>query len=125
MTKQAEDRAARLLPNGQPLYVRVYDNEGETFDCYTVVFTGRYPKNNREFMYLGMSANPFDPQGFGQHGFSNRIPIDLGHTSRGNLKWPPEIGRKCHLGKRIAFSDLPPDCQQLVLSDYKDLWSLT
>lgn len=123
MTRK-EDRAVRLLPNGQPRYVRVYDNGGETFDCFTAVFTGRYPKNDQECVYLAMSTNPFDPQGYGMHGFSNRIPIDVGHTSLGNLKWPPVIGGKCHLGKRISFADLPPDCKSFVLSEYKDLWGI-
>ena len=32
--------------------------------------------------------------------------------------------RKCHLGTRIPFTDLPEDCQRLVVSDYMDLWNL-
>lgn len=34
----------------------------------------------------------------------------------------PAIGRKCHLGRRIRFQDLPADCQKLVLSDYREIW---
>ena len=76
--------------------VRVYDNDGKTYDRYTAVFT---EKMNDEFVYLGMSQNPCHPQGFGQHGFS-RTPIDR-PTSK-------------HLGKRIKFDLLPIDCQRLV-----------
>ena len=105
-----ESRSERLLPGGVPRYIRCYDNGGESFDRYTVVFTGRYrKKTGGEFWDLGMSANPFHPQGFGQHG-SNREQID----------WPT-YG---HLGKKIKFQDLPEDCQKLVMDDYRYLWDL-
>lgn len=104
------ERAARLLPGGKPRYVRVYDNGGESFDRYTVVFTGRYRhKTGGSFWYLGMSARPFHPQGFGQHGESDR-QIDY-----------PTYG---HLGKKISFDGLPADCQRCVLQTYRDLWDL-
>ncbi len=100
-------RTERLMPNGVPKYVRCYDNEGPA-DHYTVVFTGRYA--GREGCdYLGMSAQPFHPQGIGQHGSSEHM-IDR-----------PRYG---HLGKRISFRDLPEDCQTLVLSDYRTIWDL-
>lgn len=53
-----------------------------------------------------MSSMPFHPQGFGQHG-----EIE-----------DPRGGK--HLGKRIKFAELPEDCQKLVVSDYKDIWSI-
>lgn len=77
--------------------VRIYDNGGKTFDQYTVVFT---KKVNGEYMFLGMSSNPFHPQGFCQHGFSSII-ID-----RPKYK---------HLGKKIKTEDLPKDCQYAVM----------
>lgn len=113
-----QQRRESLLPGGAPKYVRVYDNGGETFDRYTVLFTGRYagrPVGRTE--YVGMSENPCHPQGFGQHGEIEGVP----DAQRG---WPPAIGRKCHLGKRIAFTDLPDECQRVVMSDYIDLWNL-
>ena len=111
-------RVARLLPNGKPKYIRVYDQE-EAIDRYTVVFTGRYTsKTGGEHWYVGMNARPFHPQGYGQHGGSRDI-IDAP-----NGKWPPAIGRKCHLGKRIEWEDLPPDCQKLVMQDYCNLWDI-
>lgn len=113
-----QQRRESLLPAGVPKYVRVYDNGGETFDRYTVLFTGRYagrPVGRTE--YVGMSENPCHPQGFGQHGETEGVP-DAPHG------FAPAIGRKCHLGKRIAFTDLPDQCQRVVMSDYIDLWSL-
>lgn len=104
-----DERMQNLLPNGMPKYVRCYDNGGKTFDRYTVVFTGRYKKSGRYFEYLGMSAQPFHPQGFGQHGESSR-PVDRPTYS--------------HLGKKISFNDLPEDCKQCVLQDYKVNWNL-
>lgn len=104
------ERKQNLLPNGTPKYVRCYDNGGKTFDRYTVVFTGNYThKTNRSYLYLGMSTNPFHPQGFGQHGESNS-QIDKPAYS--------------HLGKKIKFEDLPKDCKECVTETYSDLWGL-
>lgn len=105
--KTAERKSA-LMPNGIPRYIRCYDNGGETFDRYTVVYTGHY-RNHRlqDCIYIGMSEYPY--QGFGQHGFSNE-PIDR-----------PTYG---HLGKKISFDQLPEDCKKAVISDYKDIWNL-
>src|SRR4051812_8413503 len=112
MNKQ--ERTQALMPNGVPRYIRIFDNQGKTFDRYTVIFTKKSitDKESRKhygqlFMYVGMSENPFHPQGFGQHGELS----------------DPRGGK--HLGKRIAFTDLPTDCQKLVVQDYKDLWELT
>ena len=93
-------------PSG-PQVVRVYDNGGESFDRYTVYFMDRAAhgftpeyirKTGRDFYpLLGMSGDPFWPQGFCQH-------------SDGKL------GK--HNGKRIAFASLPLDCQQAVMQDF-------
>lgn len=113
------DRANRLLPDGKPRYVRCYDNGGKTADSYTVVFTGRYrQKTGGVFWDVCMSRDPFHPQGIGMRG-ETKIQID-----RSNGNWPPAIGRKCHLGRRISFDDLPDRCRELVLRDYKYLWGL-
>lgn len=113
MNQKQIDRISRLLPDGKPKYVRCYDNGGieadGSFDRYTVVFTGRYKKSGRYFEYLGMSTHPFHPQGFGQHGESS-FTIDQPTYS--------------HLGKKISFDELPEDCKQLVLQDYKDNWNI-
>lgn len=126
MTKQT--RADRLMPGGVPRYVRAFDNggidAGGSYDRYTVVYTGRAatskgPDGRRWFSYVGMSASPFHPQGFGQHGENPDRQIDVNPHG-----WPPAIGRSNHLGRRINFSDLPPDCQRLVISDYREIWKL-
>lgn len=123
MNETQAKREERLLSNGEPRWIRAYDNGGETIDRYTVVYTGRYPKNSSayrtEYEYVGMSADPFHPQGFGQHGGTTYGPCD---TRDGR---PPAIGRKCYLGRRIAFRDLPPDCRQLVMADYRAIWGLS
>lgn len=112
-------RQERLIPRGIPRWIRCYDNGGETFDRYTVVYTGRYThKTARQHWGVGMSTHPFHPQGFGQH-FEYPYQVDAP-----NGKWPPAIGRKCHLGRRITFQNLPTDCQKLVLQDYLCLWDL-
>ena len=119
MTKREEARLKRLLPNGAPRYVRIYDNGGESLDNYTAVFTGRYTqRTGGEFQYLAMNSAPFHPQGIGQHGGAP-YPIDAP-----NSKWPPAVGRRGHLGKRIQFEDLPAGCQRAVMQDYCELWNI-
>jgi hypothetical protein len=83
---------AARLPHGWP-DLRIYDNGGQTFDRYTVVFMNEPERRHSTFAALGMSAHPFHPQGFGQHCIA--MP---GH----------------HLGRRINFADLPADCQKCV-----------
>lgn len=121
-----QSRLSRLLPASVPRYVRCYDS-GEAFtDRYTAVFIGRAAKMRGhgsqpdQWPYLAMSARPFHPQGFGQHGHSNGQPCDVRPGSWGG----PAIGQKGHLGRRIAFTDLPADCQKAVLQDYREIWNL-
>ena len=111
--KTAEARIEKFMPGGIPRYLHCYDNGDRpdaTYDRYTIVFTGRYRhKTGGDFIHLGSSEHPFHPQGFGQHG-SSQTQIDS-----------PTYG---HLGKKIKFTDLPPDVQKFALGDYKDLWGL-
>lgn len=114
LTKKGEARLQRLLPDGVPRYIRVYDNggrdkEGGSIDRYTVVFSGHYA-GRKGCDYVGMSAIPFHPQGVGQHGW-NEVAID-----RPKYK---------HLGKKIKFKDLPHDCKVLVMYDYIKMWDLS
>ena len=88
-----------------PRYVRCYDNGGKTVDRYTVVFTGR----NAGGMYLGMSATPTHPQGFAQHGEARN-------------KWDRiDYPKSAHLGKRVSWLMLPPECRAVAWGDYEEL----
>ena len=120
-------RLETLMPNGIPKYIRAYDNNGESADRYTVVYTGKYrtlgtkrgeARTLGNFQYVGMSALPFHPQGVGMHG-EHLQQIDVNKSG-----FAPAIGRKCHLGKRIPFVELPTDCKTLVMRDYRELWGL-
>ena len=77
--------------------VRCYDNGGETIDRYTAVYLDQ-PIHGKlsVFEARAMNESPFHPQGFGQ-----MTSAMLGS----------------HLGKKIAFKSLPPDCQKLVIRD--------
>lgn len=84
----------------------IYDNGGTregsrhgTFDRYTVVFDPEGEGRDRVFPYLAMSAHPFHPQGFGQHGEARH------RVTRGP-------GERC-----IDFEELPEDCQRAVRQD--------
>ena len=82
------------IVGGHPL--RCSDNGGASYDRYTVVYMDEPQPGGVVFGAVGMSGAPFHPQGFGQHCSAS-------------------CGR--HLGRRIAFADLPADCQTLVKRD--------
>lgn len=93
--------------------VRCYDNGGDTADRYTVVYTGRYRHlMNGHLLYVGMSNHPFHPQGVGMHAQSLDYIDNRGYG---------QLGGYAHLGRRIDFDQLPPDCKKLVMSDCFDL----
>ncbi len=54
--EKQEVRKASLVPNGIPRYVRCYDNGGESFDRYTVVFTGLYTQRTGSAFWSFPSA---------------------------------------------------------------------
>jgi hypothetical protein len=80
--------------NGHP--IRCYDNGGETCDRYTVIYMDQPERAPNTFACVGMNAEPFHPQGFGQH--STAMP-------------------GAHCGKRVPFATLPEDCRKLVQQD--------
>lgn len=85
-----------LKLTNKSLKIRCYDNGGKTMDRYTVVYLEEPESRPNTFACVGMSSNPFSPQGFGQHSSAM-------------------LGR--HLGKSIEFASLPSDCQKLVRKD--------
>jgi len=89
-----------IIVNGKRKVCRIFDNGGTSIDRYTIAF--KACKVNNIFTiypYLASSANPFHPQGFGQHGESR------------------EFLNGKHLGKRVAFDSLPVDVQKFVLNN--------
>ena len=111
-------RKENLMPEGVPKWVRCYDNGGlnkdnyagdkRTFDRYTVIFTRAHNFGLKGYTVgVGMSENPFHHQGFGQH-----------------FEYPNHVYNGRSGGKRIAYQDLPEDCQRLVKGDYMDYWGL-
>lgn len=97
---------AEILEIGTKLHkIKCFDNGGVTFDRYTVVYKSEKFRESRGssrtyYPYIGMSEDPFHPQGFGQHGELRTIPRE--GTS---------------LGKRIEFKDLPEPCRRAVIQD--------
>lgn len=76
--------------------IRCYDNGGKSADRYTVVYMDEPERTPNLYAARGMNAEPFHPQGIGM--CCTAMP-----------------GR--HLGRRIAFEELPADCQKLVRQD--------
>lgn len=117
-------RVAKFVPNGEPRWVRCYDNGGASADRYTVCFTGRYTHlTGGEHIGLGMNAHPFHPQGIGMH-FGYRFQCDTLDKSGRPGNWPPAMGRSNHLGKRVPFASLPDEVKRCVMQTYNDLWNL-
>lgn len=109
MTAKSNSRTARLMPSNIPKYIRCYDNE-ENGDRYTCVFTGKYRSmTSGEYVYLGMSNNPFHPQGIGMTGYS-----------KNQVDYP----KYSHLGKRIKFINLPEKVKKCIRQTYICLWEL-
>lgn len=128
VSAREQARRERLFTEHGPRWVRVYDNGGESGDRYTVVYTGRAAPersagNATEYPYRAMSASPFHPQGIGIYGSTPNQPCDTLGEKRG-WNWPPAIGRKCHLGKRVSFYTLPRDCQACAMQDYSEIWRI-
>lgn len=68
--------------------IEIYDNEGKTFDRYTVIIDGDV---------FGMSENPLSPQGFNQYsGKLHELPM-----ARNN-------------GERITLESLPDEVQKAI-----------
>jgi len=106
--KEKSMRVSTLLPNGKPRYIRCYTNNGQTFDQYTIVFTGQYSrKNNGVHRYIKISENPF--QGAANTFYSNEIIDDPAYA---------------HLGRKIKFELLPEECQKFVIMEYKSIWKI-
>lgn len=123
-TAKAAARLKTLMPKGIPKYIRCYDCEG-VGDRYTVCFTGKAATEQSagcapSYPYRAMSAHPSHPQGIGLWCSSPNQHCDVN-----NHGFAPAMGRKNHWGAvRIPFANLPPDCQKLVISDYKEIWKL-
>lgn len=73
--------------------LRIYDDGGKTADRYTLVPPrwARLRGRNGAWPAFGCNAEPFHPMGIGMH--CECVPGP-------------------HLGRRIAWSDLPPDVQR-------------
>jgi hypothetical protein len=85
----------------QPETLRCWDNGGKTADRYTVIPPRWTARDWRErgglWNCIGASAEPFHPQGFGQHCTA---------TPGG------------HLGRRVPFASLPPDVRRFALQSF-------
>lgn len=92
---------------GEPKRIRCYMIKRKPYptDYITVVFTHvsgvGYPTG--VVLFRAMNRLPFSPLGFCQWGEA------LQHNFKPG-------------GSRVKFSDLPKDCREVALRDYKELW---
>lgn len=97
------------IPKNINSLVRIYDNS-KSGDHITVVFAKPFcvDRTIPYFSYIGMSAEPFHPQGICQHRESKGEPVDRKNG----------LQNSAHLGNRIKFESLNHDCQQMILQDF-------
>lgn len=84
--------------------LRIYDNGGKTCDRYTIIpprWAGADYQENYPGSWHALAANaqPFHPQGFGQHTTATPGP---------------------HLGKRIPWATLPADVQRFARQSFPE-----
>ena len=94
-------RSSRRWLEGAPAPVLAcYDNGGASIERYCVLYGAPFwtPDYGRDVPYIAMSAAPFHPQGFSQHG---EMPSS----------------NRAALGRKIRFVDLPADCRRAVVQD--------
>jgi len=115
MTATQQNRVDRLMPGGVPRYVRIYDAGSEYQDRYTIVYSGAAVAKacGGEHPYTSLTR-----WACSYHGSCDEA-VDSLLGAR-----PPVIGRKNHLGRRIAFAELPECCKEFVLEEYKEYWSI-
>jgi hypothetical protein len=119
-SKREVNRLKALLPGGVPRWVRCYQGEPTYIVCFTgKAGTARAPGHRPEYSYIEISKYPFSCQDIGVSASSIGKPLDVDRWG-----FPPAMGRKNHLGRRIPFTALPEDCRKLVLRDYCELWGL-
>lgn len=105
MRYQPRRSSPRWLEGAPAPVLAIYDSgPNRCIDRYTVLYGAPIwsPDMGRTVPYLAMSALPFHPQGFAQHG---EMP-----------SWSREA-----LGRKIRFVDLPPDCQRAVEDDCAEI----
>lgn len=82
--------------------LRIYDAGTRVADRYTIIPPRRaaeYREADGRMEAIAASGQPFHPQGFGQHVSAHPGP---------------------HLGKRIAWEDLPPDTQRFARESFPE-----
>lgn len=86
-------------PTRGRLVCRIWDNQGETLDRYTIAFKGYRNANwlGLLYPYLGCNSEPF--HGIGYHGESYDFMTGK------------------HLGKRVSFESLPVDVQRFIMQN--------
>jgi len=95
---------------GEPVRIRcfMYKQIPKPYaDYITVVYTNTrragFPAGT--VLYRSMNDRPRDPQGIGIWGEGQQ--------------WNFKAG-----GSSVNFSDLPEECREVVLNDYRDLWEI-
>ena len=100
MTTKPRRCSSRWLDSDCPNGVLAILDDARTCDRYTVLYCDVF---DGHLSYVAMSANPFHPQGFGQHG-----EMTTYHAAA------YRYANKHHYAR---WSDLPADCKRLVRQD--------
>ncbi len=94
-----------MKPTKGRVIIDIFDNGDATVDRYSIAITGMQSVRGVAYTYwLGVGANPFHPQGFGQH--EGEI------MTRDYFR-----SRYTHLGHPVDFLDLPADVQRFIAQE--------
>lgn len=103
LTKKPRIPNTIRLADGRRVVCRIFDNggidaPGGSADRYTIAFKGfRSWRGGMVYPYIAADEDPYHPQGIGQHGEAR------------------DFLTGAHLGKRVAFEDLPEPVRRAVL----------
>lgn len=82
----------------------IFDNGGKTFDRFTVLYVP--DAESKDWVnFLGASAHPYDPQGFGQHGEMRSSDVAAYRYTAAGAR------------QSSAWSTLPEDVKRAVRQD--------
>ena len=93
------------MAKNKSVVIECWDNGGKTADRFTIAISGIQEYGDREYtIILAASANPFHPQGVGQH----CAEVLTRQHRQGSYR---------HLGERMKYYDLPDDVKRFVANE--------
>lgn len=120
--RQQQERLARLVPNGEPRWVRCYASA----DRYVVVFTSKGGHRDRTRKgALGQALRHAEFMTYTEWRGQGQVGWSLGDIPFFG-DWPPKMGKEGPrgIGVRVKWSDLPFSTRAAAEKVYFEIWDL-